>query len=372
MIYLFYSQLTPNTASGNRFLSFVRGFDKLGINNTVVLHKPSADHYKLPYSSSRVTVKYLWKDWPIFRRVTDKICSKLSLAPFLKSLKEGDSVFVFGSPEYVAKFLSVPGIKIYHERTEHPEVLPINDFNLQKSYLEACTKINGLFVISTSLREYFRSVGVPESNILIVNMTVDAERFANIVSHPAKHRIISYCGTASNNKDGVDELIKAFAIVASKHHDVMLQIIGKAPSTEDASGNLKLVEDLGIKDRVIFTGVIPASEMPQRLKDSTILALDRPDSLQAQNGFPTKLGEYLLSERPVVVTRVGDIPLFLQDGVNALLTEERNSKEFASKLCWLLEHPLEAEEIGKAGSRVAKREFNNVIESKKIVDFINR
>lgn len=110
--------------------------------------------------------------------------------------------------------------------------------------------------------------------------------------------------------------------------------------------------------------------MPQILKNATVLALDRPDSLQAQCGFPTKLGEYLLTENPVVVTKVGDIPLFLKDGETALLAEERNPYEFSSKLLWALDHPAEAIEIGKAGAQVAMREFNYLNETKKIIKAI--
>ena len=62
------------------------------------------------------------------------------------------------------------------------------------------------------------------------------------------------------------------------------------------SGNLELIENLGVKNSVIFTGIVSAAEIPQILKNATVLALDRPDSLQAQCGFPTKLGEYLLTE----------------------------------------------------------------------------
>lgn len=131
-----------------------------------------------------------------------------------------------------------------------------------------------------------------------------------------------------------------------------------------------MIEILGLKDSVVFTGIISAADMPQMLKNATVLALDRPDSLQAQCGFPTKLGEYLLTENPVVVTKVGDIPRFLKDGESALLAEERNHQDFSSKLIWALEHPVESAEIGKAGAQVAMREFNYLNETKKIIKAI--
>ena len=81
---------------------------------------------------------------------------------------------------------------------------------------------------------------------------------------------------------------------------------------------------------------------------------------------------YLLTENPVVVTKVGDIPLFLKDGQSALLAEERNPEAFASKLIWALEHPAEAAAIGKEGAKVALSAFNYLTETRKILNVINK
>ena len=74
----------------------------------------------------------------------------------------------------------------------------------------------------------------------------------------------------------------------------------------------------------------------------------------------------MLTENPVVVTKVGDIPKFLTDGVTALLAKERNSDDFASKIIWAIRNPEKASDIGKAGAKVALKYFNYQTESKKI------
>lgn len=117
-----------------------------------------------------------------------------------------------------------------------------------------------MFVITTALKKVYEQLGV--MNVHIVNMTVDANRFSGLKKR-TDEKYIAYCGTVSNNKDGVDDLIKAFAIVSMKYPDVSLKIMGKAPIKDVESGNLKLVEQLGVKDKVEFTGVIPSSDMPQ-------------------------------------------------------------------------------------------------------------
>ena len=77
-----------------------------------------------------------------------------------------------------------------------------------------------------------------------------------------------------------------------------------------------------------------------------------------------------MSENPVVVTSVGDIPLFLENGVSAYLSEPSNVEAFAEKLLWVINNYEEAKIIGAQGAAVAKKCFNSAIETKKLADFI--
>ena len=264
--------------------------------------------------------------------------------------------------------------KIYHERTEHPEVSgrmhgAIGNV-LFSWYKKALLKLDGLFVISENLRKCFvTDYRVEEEKVHVINMVVDANRFSTI-KKKTQGQVIAYCGTASNNKDGVDELIKAFSITIKKHPESRLKIIGKTPDKGQAFENARLVEKLGIIDKVEFLGIVSYEEMPQMLTDADILALDRPDNQQAKYGFPTKLGEYLLTGNPVVVTKVGDIPNFLTHGINAMLAQPENPQDFSDKICWLIEHPVDAASIGASGRDVAMREFNYKIESQKVIEVI--
>ena len=112
--------------------------------------------------------------------------------------------------------------------------------------------------------------------------------------------------------------------------------------------------------------------MPQVLKNAKILALARPQSLQNTYGFPTKLGEYLLTGNPVVITRVGDIPLFLKDKESALMSDCHDIQAFADNLLWALDNYEEAQIIGERGKRVAEEHFNYLNETRKMVHFMFR
>lgn len=363
--YIVTSAYNPNTAPTNRLLSFLQGFSELGVDVELIYFISNSEKSKIDREISHVKVNYMWEKFPITNRYLRQIQYEINATRFVRSLHEGDKVLVLKPSRVLFKLFNKKGVQVYHERTEHPDAYKMRTIS-NNQYKADIHNVDGLLVITTALKKYFAELGVDESKITIINMTVDSNRFKGLEKQPTE-RYIAYCGTASNNKDGVDELIKSFAIVHKKHSDIKLYIIGKTPDKEDAAGNLRLIEELGIKDYVVFTGIVQASEMPQLLKNAEIVALDRPDSLQARHGFPTKLGEYLLTENPVVVTKVGDIPLFIKDGETGLLAEQRNSHEFSEKLIWALEHPDEAAEIGKRGAELAMHEFNYLNETKKIV-----
>ena len=368
MFYVIAYSYSPNTADTNHNLCYLKGFSEQNIETTYVLIHPNDKRSKWEEPYNNISVMYLWERFPSIGKNIDKSLKYLSYLIFLHLiLKKQDIVLLLGSTAYLHSLVKKRGVKVYHERTENPEVVKVN--RNKKEYFNDCSRVDGMFVISTALRDYFISKGVSQLKIHIVNMMVDATRFEGLTKQGTEP-YIAYCGTASNNKDGVDELIKAFAITEHRHQEFKLYIIGQTPSKDQYFSNNELVKTLNIEDKVVFTGVIPSNKMPQLLKNARILALDRPDNIQAKYGFPTKLGEYLLTENPVVVTRVGDIPFFLNHGDNALIAEPQNPQDFSDKLCWLIEHPDEARKIGARGKNVAMNQFNYLIESKKIISVI--
>lgn len=374
MLYFVNYAHTPNTAATNRMLGYYAAMDQIGIKAEIIYLIPNARKDKLSTKYKNIQINYMWGENDNFQnKVFRYINTSRNLKKFIKKLKIGDVVYTYGISIATKKLLKVKGIKVFAEQTEHFSIISggrISSLS-QEEIIEVAKRLDGLIVISEHLRQSFIDQGVNPYKIKIVNMIVDPTRFIGLTKETVPEKYIAYCGTVSNNKDGVDQLIKSFAIVAKNISDVKLYIIGETPSTDDMINNLNLIDSFNLKERIVFTGVVPYAQMPQILKNADILALDRPDSIQAQCGFPTKLGEYLLTQNPVVVTKVGDIPKFLTNGVSALLSEERNPEEFANKLQWALTHHAEAAEIGKRGAEIAIKNFNCLTETKKLLSFLN-
>ena len=183
---------------------------------------------------------------------------------------------------------------------------------------------NGFICISDVLVDFCREHGCKGSMILKMPMTVDMEEVESVIGESnGIGDYVCYAGSLSDEKDGVKTLISACSSFALK----------------------------------ILNG-LPRYEALQIMSKARCLVLARPDSLQARAGFPTKLGEYLTLGRPVVVTKVGEIPRFLEDNISAYLVEPGNIEELANKLREAFADTERSEVIGLAGKEVARAYFD--------------
>lgn len=362
----------PGEAWTNRVLAYAKGLTELGCK--VVIYYLISDKSRTSYTISIPGVKVinLWEHDNFLGRKFRTFSYIHNLYRFRQCLMNGDKVIIYGASKFIVKASLKHNVDVYAEITEHPYIYNKNGVRGQKKIDKKSNKLNklsGLLVISYKLREYFLSVGIKEEKLVVSNMFVDSQRF-KIEKDKTIEPYIAYCGIISVDKDGVDTLIKSFALFHTKHPEYKLCIIGRFVSDTARITLEQLLCELGVNSSVCFTGQISPEKMPSFLVNARILALARPNNLQAQNGFPTKLGEYLATGNPVVVTSVGEIPLFLKDGANAYLSEPDNPEAFAKKLCQVADHYNEALEVGKRGRVLAETDFSYKSQSKVLFDFI--
>lgn len=374
MFYILRSSFIPNTASANRALAYYRAMDEFGVEATVVLLSPDDKRSRVGESFKNIKIVYCWENQISSNKIIRKIYYYLNLLHFIRRVKSGDKVYIYGSSQGIHQLVKKKGVEVYLEVTEHPEVYPIKTRmfdNRRVNSINDCIRLDGLIVISNNLKDYYIEQGLNKQRVHIVNMIVDYRRFEGLRKTPSM-RYICYSGNGNNRKDRVDELIKVFRNISLLYPDIKLVIVGPTKQVfKTEKDNVELVRELGIEDKVVFKGVLPAKEVSRVLINAEVLVLDRPDTLQNKAGFPTKLGEYLLSANPVVVSRVGDIPLFLKDKHSALLVDPGDTIGLQKCIIWLLENQDLAIQIGQNGREVAKTFFNSLSETKKLLSIIH-
>jgi glycosyltransferase involved in cell wall biosynthesis len=257
-------------------------------------------------------------------------------------------------------YCKVLRIKFISTLDEYPWViLHKNNYNIMYRwlYINYYYKLfDGCIIMTKTLLHYYRDKVKNKAKLLHFPMSVEIDRFVNIKQNmKRKNRYIAYSGwdVDNYNIDGIDILIKAFKQISERYKDINLYLIGKF--NED---RLAQINHLNLGRRVVFTGPVHRDNIPEYFQSATVLALARPNSLQAQGGFPTKLGEYLASGTPVIVTKVGEIPHYLVDGESAFLADPGDVESFVSKLEYVLSNPKIAKQVGLNGQKVALKEFN--------------
>jgi glycosyltransferase involved in cell wall biosynthesis len=349
------------SAASNRVLAYARGFAELGFDVVMILGVES--DVNIPAIPNIRIQKCICKHWKQSKLMAQKIKKEY--------IEHQCFILVYGTPT-LCWYLPKKKYTIFYECTEIPfygrkKTLSSKIKETIKNYLSH--RATGMLVISKALENHFKNCGI--ENITVINMFVDSTRFENIKTEIST-KYIAYCGWVSEYKDGVDCLIKAFSIFQETHNDYKLYIVGSFISPNDEKKLRELVSLLNLTDSVIFTGRIGASDMPRILCGAKMLALARPDNEQSKYGFPTKLGEYLATGKPVVVTDVGEIGLFLKDKINCRLCKPGDVHDFTEKMKWVAENYEEALEIGRMGQKLVKAEFSCVEQCKSVLSFYNK
>lgn len=262
------------------------------------------------------------------------------------------------------------GWKIVREINEWPLSATWNESKL-KQWVEIhlLPKLfDGAICISDVLVDFWRKHGRKGVPILKLPILVDVEEVEKVsgsrlqVSNEKPY--VCYAGGMTEAKDGVETLKRAFERVRGEVSGCEFQVSGFGFQGGDLE--LKMISGKSHE------------EVIRIMKDAVCLVLARPDSLQARAGFPTKLGEYLATGRPVVVTDTGETGRYLKDGENAYIvridecSNVRMEKAVAEKILEVLRDPVRAERIGAAGMEVAKRCFDWHVHAEELREWLKQ
>lgn len=398
---LFIRSLNPyfeSSASGNRFAGIINGLLKQGVKVTLVITGGYNDlteyrEIKKRKANNNLSVIYtictfshnIW-----LRRVNTFILS--GLFRFISNMKlkrlfqsDYDFVWVTNNGDILDSFNK------NFNAIKGKSIIELNEFNdfykgegqignaLQlrkaeignKNFMTAVSKIDLFAIMTNTLIAHFKQMAKPEAQFFHLPMTVDLSRF-QVTKATEKHKkpYIAFTGTYTNAKDGVDVLIHAFERIVKDFPDYHLYLAGFYHY--DVPMQKKLIEEYQLEDKITYLGVLNKEQIPPFIQNAHLLVLSRPDSRQAQGGFPTKLGEYLATGNPVCVTSVGEIPDYLEDNVSAFMAEPGSVDSFADAMHRALSYNENAKRVGLNGRKVAEENFSVDVQAKRLVEFLEK
>ena len=211
-------------------------------------------------------------------------------------------------------------------------------------------------VVSTNqeAQDLARLYGTPGHNVSVVAAGVDVEMFRPTDRYEARsglgltgRRVVLYVGRIEPLK-GLDILIGAVACVEDIP-DISLVIVGGSPDADGEMERLKaLSRELGIADRVVFTGAVSHADIPQYYNAADVFVLP-----SYHESFGLVALEAMACGTPVVASRVGGLTSFVSDGLTGYLIPWRCPEPFARRIETLLSNPILRDRMGQAARSMA-------------------
>jgi len=157
-------------------------------------------------------------------------------------------------------------------------------------------------------------------------------------------------------KKGFDVLVRALPSLLQAHPYVHV-LIGGGGAQRDQLRHL--AADLGVLGHLHLPGRIPWDSVPGFLAMGDIFVLPSVrDAAGNLDGLPTVLLEALALGKPVVATRIGGVPLVIEDGVNGVLCPPSDASALSRAIALVLEDGSLRAQLGQAARLSVEEHFN--------------
>ena len=181
--------------------------------------------------------------------------------------------------------------------------------------------------------------GISPEKVSVISAGVDTDIFYPVPKLKARvglglpdKETVMYAGRVEPIK-GLDILVDSFKIL-NETRDVHLVVVGGSLSGDRELDALRQrSKQLGILEKITFTGSVNQSELGRYYSAADVFVL--PSHYES---FGLVALEAMACGTPVVASRVGGIPSFVDDGETGYLITWRSAEPFADRIEMLLEN----------------------------------
>ncbi len=184
-------------------------------------------------------------------------------------------------------------------------------------------------------------------NVVIIPNGVDIGKFESLKVEKSNRFTIVYVGRLAEIK-GLLYLLKAIKRIKEKRDNFLLKIIGQG---EEEKRLKDYVKKKNLGKWVNFLGKIKGKRLIKEYESSHLFVLP-----SLAEGQPITLLEAWAAKLPVVVSRVGSLPYFVNKE-NGYLVEAKNDKKLAKIILKAMENRNLAQ-MGKNGHLLVKKNYS--------------
>lgn len=238
---------------------------------------------------------------------------------------------------------TIAGSEIPNTGDPETEIVWNESKEIMRPVLEAS---NIVTCVSKALENDLRRVAPNLKYIRTVYAGIDTELINSVLcTEKEKNYIVSLRRLIPSK--GIDILIQAFKDITKEYPQTKLLIAGEGSEEE----NLKtLVKDSNLDDKIKFIGTVSFTRAISLLKGAICTVVPSI----SEGGSLVNI-EAQTASCPVIASRVGGIPEYVQDDESGLLFESKNPKDLADKVRTIISNAPLRNKLIQGGIEHAKK-----------------
>ena len=141
----------------------------------------------------------------------------------------------------------------------------------------------------------------------------------------------------------------------------------------DDSPYSKKIASLGrrtLKDKFVGIGVQPFSQAPLVVSMADIVVIPQRETISTLGQMPAKVFDAMAMQKPVVATKVNDLPRVLDD--YGWLVEPQAPNQIAEAINYILAHPEEAKEKAEKARKCFLKYYSYTALSRRIHSILKK
>lgn len=215
-----------------------------------------------------------------------------------------------------------------------------------------------VITINQPIQQLLATRGLPPGKCTVIMNSVDEELFRTgpekLAKDPSDGKatfVMMYHGTLTNIY-GLDIALEAFGQAHQNMPGAEFWILGKGPEEKALREQARR---LGLESKVRFIGSVLPNEIPAWLRRSDAGVLPTRQDVFLDLSFSNKLSEYIIMDKPVIVSGIRTIRYYFTDEALAFF-EPMNPADLAKQMVRFYKEP----ELRRRLARRAKEEYQPI------------